>query len=73
MRKPSQRELKVLQHFVGDCIEAPSAFPGVGKATFDAMVQEGWIVWVNSPATNEAGYRITEAGDVAAYGEGSAE
>lgn len=69
MRKPNSRELKVLRHFVGSYIEAPGAFPGAGKKTFDDMVQAGWIEWVDSPETNEHGYRITKAGNLAAYGE----
>lgn len=67
MRKPNSREMKVLRHFVGSYIEHPGAFPGAGKKTFSDMVEAGWIVWVDSPATNEQGYRITEAGKAAAF------
>ena len=67
MRKPNSRELKALRHFVGDYIEPPGAFPGVGPKTFDAMISEGWIVWVDSPETNEHGYRRTPAGERAAF------
>lgn len=69
MRKPNSRELKVLRHFVGDHLEPPGAFPGAGDKTFEAMIAEGWIVWVDSPATNEAGYRRTEMGHEAAFSE----
>lgn len=67
MRKPNHRELKVLHHFVGTCIEHPGAFAGAGKKTFEAMIAEGWIEWVDSPETSEYGYRITEVGRQAAY------
>ena len=67
--KPSNRELKVLRHFVGRNIEPPGAFPGAGEKTFAAMVAKGWIEWVDSPETNEYGYRITDAGDKAAYAD----
>jgi hypothetical protein len=68
MRKPNNRELKVLRHFVGSCIEHPDAFAGAGKKTLSDMIAEGWIEWVDSPETNEHGYRITEEGNLAAYG-----
>jgi hypothetical protein len=68
-RKPNSRELKVLRHFVGSYIERPGAFPGAGEKTFEAMVAKGWIVWVDSPETNESGYRITDAGEKVRYGE----
>ncbi|WP_397542064.1 hypothetical protein [Roseovarius salis] len=67
--KPSSRELNVLHHFVGSHIEPPGAFPGAGEKTFAAMLAKGWIEWVDSPETNEHGYRITEAGEKAAYPE----
>lgn len=67
MRKPNARELKVLRHFVGSYIEHPGAFVGAGKKTFADMVEMGWIEWVDSPETNEFGYRITEEGDRVAY------
>lgn len=67
MRKPNQRELKVLRHFVGSYIEPPGAFPGAGPKTFSDMVAMGWIEWVDSPETNEHGYRITDAGTEARY------
>lgn len=67
--KPNNREMKVLRHFVGSYIEPPGAFPGAGEKTFAAMVAKGWIEWVDSPETNEHGYRITEAGEKARYGE----
>lgn len=69
MRKPNARELKVLRHFVGKHIEPPGAFPGAGKVTFGNMVAFGWIEWVDSPETNEAGYRITDEGERARWGE----
>jgi hypothetical protein len=62
VRKPNSRELNVLNHFVGDCIEAPGAFSGAGKNTFDEMIKMGWIVWVDAPETGEFGYQITAAG-----------
>lgn len=58
----------MLRHFIGK-IEPPGAFPGAGEKTFAAMVAKGWIEWVDSPETNEHGYRITDAGEKAAYGE----
>lgn len=67
MRRPNAREMKVLRHFVGNYIESPGAFPGAGRKTFADMTALGWIEWVDSPETNEAGYRITEAGRRAAY------
>lgn len=68
MRKPNSREMKVLQHFVGSYIEKPGAFPrGTGRKTLDDMVAMGWIVWVESPETNEEGYQITEEGERARY------
>lgn len=63
MRRPNNREMNVLRHFVGSYIEPPGAFPGAGKKTFAAMVEMGWIEWVDSPETNQFGYRITEAGE----------
>lgn len=64
MRKPNSRELKALRHFVGTYIESPGAFPrGTGKKTFDAMIAEGWVEWVDSPETKEFGYRITDEGE----------
>ncbi len=68
MRRPNFRELKVLRHFVGNYIEHPGAFPGAGKKTFETMIAEGWIEWIDSPETNEHGYRITDKGNLAAYG-----
>lgn len=62
MRKPNYRELKVLRNFIGLNIESPGAFPGAGHKTFSDMVAMDWIVWVESPETNEQGYRITEKG-----------
>jgi hypothetical protein len=67
MRKPNSRELKVLRHFVGSYIENPGAFPGAGRKTFDDMLAMDWIIWVESPETNERGYRITEEGERARY------
>ena len=69
MEKPNHREMKVLRHFVGSCIEPPGAFPGAGAKTFADMVTKGWIEWVDSPETNEHGYRITDAGEKVRYGE----
>lgn len=69
MRKPNARELKVLRHFVGTNLEPPGAFPGAGPVTFRNMIAMGWIEWVDSPDTNQAGYRITQAGDAARYGQ----
>jgi hypothetical protein len=68
MRAPNAREIKVLRHFVGSYLEPPGAFPGAGAATFKSMVAMGWIEWVESPETNQAGYRITEAGRTALHG-----
>lgn len=67
-RKPSPREEKALRYFMPGHIEEPGAFPGVGKTTWAAMVAAGWVEWVDSPETNEAGYRITDAGRQAAFG-----
>lgn len=66
MRHPNKREEKVLRYFVGDYIEPPGAFSGAGKKTFDEMVRQGWIVWIDNPETNEHGYSITAAGKLAA-------
>lgn len=48
-------------------IEEPGAFHGIGAKTWAAMTAEGWVEWVSSPATNDEGYRITPAGQEAAY------
>ena len=62
MRRPNSRELKVLKYMLLDTIEKPGNFPGAGKKTFGDMIDLGWIEWVDSPKTNEAGYRITAEG-----------
>jgi hypothetical protein len=67
MRRPTPRETKALRYFMKGHIEEPGAFPGVGKKTWAAMVAEGWVEWVDAPATNEAGYRRTALGERAAF------
>ena len=62
MRKPNARELKALRYFMPGHIEKPGFCPGVGKKTYEDMIALGWVEWVDSPSTNEAGYRITLMG-----------
>lgn len=67
MRKPTPQEKKALRYFIPGHIENPASFPGIGPKTWSAMVAAGWVEWVSSPSTSEEGYRITEAGQEAAY------
>lgn len=62
MRRPTARELNALRSMMPGYIEKEGSIPGVGKVTFDKMIALGWIEWVDSPQTNEKGYRITESG-----------
>lgn len=65
--RPNSRELKALRYMMPNTIEHPAIVAGVGKKTWEGMVRKGWVEWIDSPETNENGYRITEEGQRVAF------
>lgn len=65
--KPNSREAKALRYMMPNTIEKPAIVAGVGKQTWDVIIRKGWVEWVDSPETNEEGYRITDEGQRVAF------
>lgn len=64
------RERKALRHCGAGFVEGPGSFPrGVGRKTLERLAAKGWIEHKTCPTYGTVGYQITEAGEVALYGE----
>lgn len=66
MRRPNNRERKVLREFAGKP-EPWGRFAGAGKATLTSLLNEGWIRPNTDPNYPPEYFEITELGEEAAY------
>jgi len=64
------RERKALQHCAAGFVQEPASFSnGVGPKTLDGLVAKGWLVEATCETYGTVGYKVTEAGRRALYGE----